>query len=206
MTTRDLLKAARTLNFDREDLMNHSIAFANVSQGGFNEAAESTLEMALGVQSAEYKLEDLNELPVLAQKLAAKSDDKFKIYIVNVKESIPTVNLNEISKEIQETVKASGISNYIMGIVGVKSGTPIVESNVSLLQSDSVTLAAVSAPYKAASKINPVKDYLFPDTLSGIFISLFIFVMLLIGFLLLMKVQTPIYLPLESIDFGKIEK
>jgi hypothetical protein len=35
---------------------------------------------------------------------------------------------------------------------------------------------------------------------------LFIAIILIIGFLQLMDVQTPTYFPKESIDFGKIEK
>jgi hypothetical protein len=51
-----------------------------------------------------------------------------------------------------------------------------------------------------------VKLYLYPNTLSGILVMLFIAIIMIIGFLQLMDVQTPIYFPTEKIDFGKIEK
>jgi hypothetical protein len=50
-----------------------------------------------------------------------------------------------------------------------------------------------------------IQQYLYPNTLSGIFIMLFIALMMIIGFLQLMNVQTPQYFPTDKMDFGKIE-
>ena len=48
--------------------------------------------------------------------------------------------------------------------------------------------------------------YLYPNTLTAILAMLFIAIIMIIGFLLLMDVQTPTYFPTAKIDFGKIEK
>jgi hypothetical protein len=59
---------------------------------------------------------------------------------------------------------------------------------------------------KAQPVVVNVKDYLFPNTLTGILAMLLIVIAMIIGFLLLMDVQTPKYFAQENIDFGKIEK
>jgi hypothetical protein len=51
-----------------------------------------------------------------------------------------------------------------------------------------------------------IRNYLFPNTLTGILIMLFIVLVMIIGFLQLMGVQTPLYFPTEKMDFGKIEQ
>jgi hypothetical protein len=45
------------------------------------------------------------------------------VFFINVKSSVGNDKLNEISKSLQEAAKASGVSNYVMGIVGVKSSS-----------------------------------------------------------------------------------
>jgi hypothetical protein len=37
-----------------------------------------------------------------------------------VKSSLDNAKLNDISKGIQEAAKAAGVSNYVMGIVGIQ--------------------------------------------------------------------------------------
>jgi hypothetical protein len=95
-----------------------------------------------------------------------------------------------------------------MGLVGKRgsnSSTPFVS-----LQQTKTTVLPASIPtttsnLKADTGSN-IKNYLFPNVLSGILVMLFIVMMMLIGFLQLMTVQTPQYFPMQKMDFGKIEK
>jgi hypothetical protein len=105
--------------------------------------------------------------------------------------------LNLISSSLQDAVKAAGVSNYVMGIVGVK-----VDGKLSLQQT---RMLPATDRLKDAPKSN-IGQYLYSNTLTGIFIMLFIVAFMVIGFLQLMVVQTPTYFPTENIDFGKIEK
>ena len=92
-----------------------------------------------------------------------------------------------------------------MGIVGVKSektATP----HLSLQQTKSVQLPATQRVAAAKLDNSNIKYYLFPNTLTGILVMLFIAFIMIVGFLQLMAVQTPIYFPTDKIDFGKIEK
>lgn len=41
MTTREFFRIARTLDYDRDVMLNHSLAFSNVSTTGFDEHAET---------------------------------------------------------------------------------------------------------------------------------------------------------------------
>lgn len=58
----------------------------------------------------------------------------------------------------------------------------------------------------AENKMSGVMNYLKPNALIGILFMLFVLSILLFAFLSLMEVQTPMFFPTESIDFGKIEK
>ena len=51
-----------------------------------------------------------------------------------------------------------------------------------------------------------INMYLTPNVLTGLMVSIFIFSILLMGFLMLFAVQTPTVFATQSIDFGKIEK
>jgi len=99
-----------------------------------------------------------------------------------------------------------------MGIVGMRSKNAGGNAFVSLQQ--------VIAPKITQVKVGNagIQDYLYPNTLSGILIMLFIVLIMVIGFLQIMAVQTPVYLPLppadktstyfatDKMDFGKIEQ
>jgi hypothetical protein len=94
-----------------------------------------------------------------------------------------------------------------MGIVGVKSEGGD-KPHLSLQQTKSVRLPATSpaAVTVRVSGNENIKNYLYPNTLTGILVSLFIVFVMIIAFLQLMAVQTPTYFPTDKIDFGKIEK
>ncbi len=67
MTTHDFFRVARYLEYDRALMMNHSIAFSQVGENGFDQAAENALELALGgVKASQYNLDTEAEIPVLA--------------------------------------------------------------------------------------------------------------------------------------------
>jgi hypothetical protein len=94
-----------------------------------------------------------------------------------------------------------------MGIVGVKSEGGD-KPHLSLQQTKSVRLPATS-PAAVTTRVSGnenIKNYLYPNTLTGILVSLFIVFVMIIAFLQLMAVQTPTYFPTDKIDFGKIEK
>lgn len=207
MTTKEIFRIAGHFEYDRGMLLNHSVAFTNVSEFGFDSKADQILSKAFGVNATQYTLDQEDEISVLAEALAKKSDDKLKIDIINVKESLPTALLNKISQQIQDGVKASGVSNYVMGFVGKHSSNNNNGSTpfVSLQQTKTTVLPSVTTTVKAGSPSN-IKEYLYPNTLSGILIMLFIVMVMLIGFLQLMAVQTPQYYSTQKMDFGKIEK
>ena len=204
MTTRDLFRAARSLEYDREQIFNHSIAFGNVAKNGFDETA-------LGVATTQFTLQNEAELSNVASKVAQPLDStELQVIIVNVGENVK--NINEISKQIQEAAKANGVSSYVMGIVG-RPGSENAKRNLKTTKLATTT----SGPAGPKGDNSGIQNYLFPNTLSGILIMLFIVVVMIIGFLNLMSVQTPYYLPMETkedkgyvpsnkMDFGKIEK
>lgn len=103
--------------------MNHSIAFTNVSSDGFDETGDIEFDQMLGYNITGYTLDDENEISVLADALGSKRYEK--ISIIDVKESLPTATINNISEEIQRAIKASANENetvsYVMGIVGRRS-------------------------------------------------------------------------------------
>ena len=208
MTTHDFFRVARYLDYDRSVMLNHSLAFSEVGENGFDLAGESALEEAFGgVKPSQYTLEAEAEIPVLAQTLAEQTDKNLKIFLINVKSNIGNDKINEISREIQEAAKANGVAQYVMGIVGVKS-EKVDTPHLSLQQTKSVQLPATDSPatYKVPSNNRGIVNYLYPNTLSGILVMLFIAAIMVIGFLLIMSVQTPTYFPTDKIDFGKIEK
>ena len=90
-----------------------------------------------------------------------------------------------------------------MAIVGARSSNA-ANSNafVSLQQT------IISSNKKGANLVGNanIQNYLYPNTLSGILIMLFIVLIMVIGFLQLMSVQTPLYFPTDKMDFGKIEQ
>jgi hypothetical protein len=69
LTTRELFRNARYLDFDRALIMNHSIAFTNVSTDGFDQVADLELESTLGYNITQYVIDEENEIPVLAEAL-----------------------------------------------------------------------------------------------------------------------------------------
>jgi hypothetical protein len=67
MSTHDFFRVARYLEYDRALMMNHSIAFSQVGENGFDAGAESALELALGgVKASQYNLDSEAEIPVLS--------------------------------------------------------------------------------------------------------------------------------------------
>lgn len=135
--------------------------------------------------------------------MTAQTDKDLKIFLINVKSTVGNDKLNLVSKGIQEAAKASGVSSYVMGIVGVKSEG--ASPSLSLQQTKSVQLPA-TLTNKRDSTTSSIGDYLYSNTLTGILVMLFIAFIMIIGFMQLMVVQTPQYFPTDKIDFGKIEK
>lgn len=118
MSTHDFFRVARYLDYDRSWMMNHSVAFTQVGDNGFDVSGETALELALGgAKASQYNLDSETEVSVLAQTIAAQS---YKLTFINVKSSVSNDKLNLISSSLQDAVKAAGVSNYVMGIVGVK--------------------------------------------------------------------------------------
>jgi len=71
MTTYDFFRVARYLDYDRSVMLNHSLAFSQVGENGFDLVGESALEEAFGgVKPSQYTLEAEAEIPVLAQTIA----------------------------------------------------------------------------------------------------------------------------------------
>lgn len=208
MTTRELFRNARYMEYDRESLLNHSVAFTNFSLNGFDGQAESELATAFSFNATHYTLDDENEIPVLADALSQKINEK--VAIIDIKESLPTALINTVSKDIQEAVKKASNTPYIMGIVGMRS------QNAGANSTAFVSLQQVIAPKitQAKASNSGIQDYLYPNTLSGILIMLFIVLVMVIGFLQIMAVQTPVFLPPNvdkdgkeiKMDFGKIEQ
>ena len=89
-----------------------------------------------------------------------------------------------------------------MGIVGVSS------KNAGGNSTAFVSLQQVINPkgLKATTGNAGIQYYLYPNTLSGILVMLFIVLIMVIGFLQIMAVQTPLYFPTDKMDFGKIEQ
>ncbi len=200
MTTRELFRNARYMEYDRESLLNHSVAFTNFSLNGFDALAESELATAFSFNATHYTLDDENEIPVLADALSQKINEK--VAIIDIKETLPTALINTVSKDIQEAVKKASNTPYIMGIVGVSSKNSGVNSTAFVSLQQVITPKGVKATTGNAG----IQNYLFPNTLSGILIMLFIVLIMVIGFLQIMAVQTPLYFPTDKMDFGKIEQ
>ena len=102
--------------------MNHSIAFTNVSTDAFDKVGDLDLEINLGYFISQYVIDDENEIPVLAEALASKHQEK--VSIIEVKESIPTAVINTISKQVQLAIRevpTNETISYVMGIVGTRS-------------------------------------------------------------------------------------
>lgn len=197
------MNVARYFDYDRPLMAKHSSSFIDV-QGGFDAEAIVQLETAFGIQTEEYALEHKTELAALVETLTTQSDAPLRISIVNVKNTLPNDFLPVIAKDLQVAIKANGVAGIVMALAGAKSTIAVAEpAFVSLQQTTSATLAST---VKATATRNPVSDYLYPNVLSGILIMLFIVMFMIIGFLLLMGVQTQTYFPTEKIDFGKIEK
>ena len=70
----------------------------------------------------------------------------------------------------------------------------------------SLQQVASNPVHLTATPKKTVRDYLFPNTLSGLLISITLVFVLVGAFNLLRGVQTPTYYPTEKMDFGKIEK
>ncbi len=98
MTTKDIFRNARYFDYDRGMLLNHSVAFTNVSEYGFDSKADQILSQFFSVNATQYTLDQEDEISVLAEALSKKSNDKLKIDIINVKESLPTALINKISQ------------------------------------------------------------------------------------------------------------
>lgn len=69
-----------------------------------------------------------------------------------------------------------------MGIVGIRS-EGVATPNLSLQQTKSVQLPATTRGTTAKGDNSPIQQYLYPNTLTGIFIMLFISLVMIIGFL-----------------------
>ena len=118
LTTVDLIRSVKYLSYDRDVMAKHSFAFNDV-ENGFENKDDHLLEKALGVKPEEYALHNVDEIPILAEKLAQKTDAPLVVSVINVKQSIGNEYLNEISKEIQTKLIAQGsVPTYIMAFAG----------------------------------------------------------------------------------------
>ena len=86
------------MEYDRESLLNHSVAFTNFSLDGFDGQAEVELATSFSFNATHYTLDDENEIPVLAEALSQKI--KEKVAIIDIKETLPTALINTVSKDI----------------------------------------------------------------------------------------------------------
>jgi len=147
-------------------------------------------------------------VPALAAALAADTDASvLKVAIINVRQSLGNDILNTISEQVQVSIKAVGaISSYAMAIAGRAGSTLPEEPYVSLQQTGSVSFPVLAASPVSVATPQVTGKYLYPNTLTAILSMLFVAIVMIIGFLLLMDVQTPTYFPTGKIDFGKIEK
>ena len=147
LTTRDMLKSAQYLNYDRETMFHHSLAFAFVETEGFTSPNDVLLAQALGVTPSEYQINSAEEVPALASTLAADTDASvLKVAIINVKQSLGNDILNTISEQVQVSVKAAGaVSSYAMAIAGRAGSSLPEEPYVSLQQTDSVSFPVLAA-------------------------------------------------------------
>lgn len=203
LTTRDTLKAAQYFTYDREVMFAHSVALPWVETEGFSSDNDSLLSKSLGVQASEYQLDSADEIPVLAEQLAADTSATLRVDIINMKWSLGNNLINEVSMQVQEAVAKTGaVSSHIMALTGRKGSEEQVDPIISLQQ----TLAATSPVKAAVVSVSSVKNYVTHNIMAGILIMLFMAMVAIIGFLQLMVVQTPTYYPLQSIDFGKIEQ
>lgn len=85
LTTRDTLKAAKFFEYDRDVLFSHSIALPWVETEGFTSSNDALLSKSLGVQANEYQLDSADEIPVLAEQLAADTSANLRVDIINMK-------------------------------------------------------------------------------------------------------------------------
>lgn len=77
-------------------------------------------------------------------------DLRFKVNIISVRKSVPNTFINEISKQVQESLKSVGITNYVMGIVGRKTNDTDDDVKFrSLQQTSTVSLASTPVGGKA---------------------------------------------------------
>jgi hypothetical protein len=67
MSTHDFFRVARYLDYDRSWMMNHSVAFTQVGDNGFDVSGEAALELALGgAKASQYNLDSETEVSLLA--------------------------------------------------------------------------------------------------------------------------------------------
>jgi hypothetical protein len=133
LTTRDTLKAAKYFEYDRDVMFAHSVAFPWVESEGFDSTNDALLSKSLGVQASEYQLDSADEIPVLAEQLAADTSATLRVDIINMKQTLGNDLINEVSKQVQEAiVKTGAVSSHIMALAGRKGASEPVDPIISL--------------------------------------------------------------------------
>ena len=141
-------------------------------------------------------LEELNTLEETIQESLKSSESSQRVIAVIVKESVNTNDLDQIIEKLFGVAKAN--NDNTMMILSGKEGAHQDERLLSFAQT-----VSAQAGDNTGVRIN---KYLTPNVLTGLMVAIFIFSILLFGFLLLFDVQTPTVFATQSIDFGKIEK
>jgi len=194
-TSRQFVNNAKSYSFIKEQVKSHAQLYTNL-QEPFNTTTFSALFQ--NVQA--YSLQSVDELTTLVGQLSADltaSTQAQNVVLVVIKESVDNSKIDTIV-ELVQTAATQVNSNTLMVLTGNEgtSGTALF----SLLQSDSRMLQAVSqdsngtvtpvtivgwAPTDPAASI---AAFLNPSVLSALLISLFIFSILIFGYLQLMYV------------------
>jgi hypothetical protein len=200
LTSRDLVKHAKNLNYLKTQISEHAEMYSNLQEQFNTEAFEGLYN-----GTTTYTLQTLEELTALREALTEQLNQSSvnpTVIEVIVKEAISTYDLDQIIEQIYGVAKADS-TNTLMILSG-KQGAQHEERILSFVQADSRILAQTGAATNNTDvRIN---KFLTPNVLTGLMVAIFIFSILLMGFLMLFDVQTPTVFATASIDFGKIEK
>ena len=110
--------------------------------------------------------------------------------------------MDSIVKAVNKVVNET-LENTVIILSGSEGST----TGRRRLNTDFLNLQQTVSNQTAGNYTNlRINQFLTPNVLTGLLIAIFLFSILLIGFLMLFDVQTPTVFATTSIDFGKIEK
>jgi hypothetical protein len=188
-----LASNSNSLGFVSSRILGNSHVFTNV-QGGF---VQTEFEAGVGAHQS-YRIDSVEQESEVAAQIASDlraTNSLFKLSLVTISAALPVSELDNVVRLVEQQVeKVDGNSLYVLA--GSKSDFAGALILAEVGQEDPVVVDTTPGIVK----------YLLPNALIGILFALFILSILIFGFLTLLQVQTPYYFPLESIDFGKIEK